>query len=74
MKIITFSQNFKETPNNYLKKQNENEMKKYRPVSNLSFISKILQKVVANRLQAHIIIPIYLIHITGVIILQNQLY
>ena len=29
-------------------------MKNYRPVSNLSFISKILEKIVANRLQAHI--------------------
>ena len=30
------------------------ELKNYRPVSNLSFISKILEKIVANRLQAHI--------------------
>ena len=29
-------------------------MKNYRPVSNLGFISKILEKIVANRLQAHI--------------------
>ena len=32
----------------------KNEMKNYRPVSKLSFISKILEKIVANRLQAHI--------------------
>ena len=31
-----------------------NELKNYRPVSNLSFITKILEKVVAHRLQAHI--------------------
>ena len=30
----------------------KNELKNYRPVSNLSFIFKILGKVVANRLQA----------------------
>ena len=29
-----------------------NEMKSYRPVSNLSFISKLLEKVVQDRLQA----------------------
>ena len=29
------------------------EMKNYRPVSNLSFISKLLEKVVQNRLQAY---------------------
>ena len=32
----------------------KNELKSYRSVSNLSFISKILEKIVANRLQAHI--------------------
>ena len=31
-----------------------NNLKNYRPVSNLSFISKIIKKVVSNRLQAHI--------------------
>ena len=31
-----------------------NELKNYRPVSYVSFISKILEKVVADRLQAHI--------------------
>ena len=31
-----------------------NNLKNYRPVSNLSFISKIIEKVVSNRLQAHI--------------------
>ncbi len=30
-------------------------MKNYRPVSNLSFISKVLEKVVASRIQAHIV-------------------
>ena len=32
----------------------KNELKNYRPVSNLSFISKILEKVVASRLLSHI--------------------
>ena len=31
----------------------KNELKNYRPVSNLSFISKILEKVVASRLLSH---------------------
>ena len=31
----------------------KNELKKYRPVSNLSFISKILEKIVAYRLLSH---------------------
>ena len=31
-----------------------NNLKSYRPVSNVSFISKIIEKVVSNRLQAHI--------------------
>ncbi len=30
------------------------DLKNYRPVSNLNFVSKILEKVVANRLQEHI--------------------
>ena len=30
------------------------ELNSYRPISNLSFISKILEKVVANRLRSHI--------------------
>ena len=40
----------------YLKKTSlpKNELKNYKPVSNLRFIFKILEKVVANRLQAHI--------------------
>ena len=32
----------------------KNELKKYRPVSDLSFISEILEKVLADRVQAHI--------------------
>ena len=32
----------------------KNELKNYRPVSNLNLIFKILEKIVANRLQAHI--------------------
>lgn len=32
----------------------KDEMKNYRPVSNLSFVSKVLEKVVANRLHSHI--------------------
>ena len=57
METSTFPQNFKEAhvrpslKKTYLPK---NELKNYRPVSNLSFISKILEKIVANRLQAHI--------------------
>ena len=53
----TFPLSFKEahvTP--LLKKSNlpVNNLKNYRPFSNLSFISKIIEKVVSNRLQAHI--------------------
>ena len=33
---------------------NTDDMKKYRPVSNLSFLSKILEKVVVSRLNSHI--------------------
>ena len=33
---------------------NRNDMKNYRPVSNLSFLSKHLEKVVASRLNSHI--------------------
>ena len=33
---------------------NRDYMKNYRPVSNLSFLSKILEKVVASRLNSHI--------------------
>ena len=50
-------QNFKEAHVRPLLKKTSlpiNELKKYRPVSNLNFISKILEKIVANRLQAHI--------------------
>ena len=31
----------------------KNELKNYRPGSNLSFISKIFEKIVDNSLQAH---------------------
>ena len=31
----------------------KNEIKNYRPVSNLSFVSKILEKVVASRILSH---------------------
>ncbi len=53
----TFPDTFKNahvTP--LLKKTNlsKENMKNYRPVSNLSFTSKILEKVVANRLNSHI--------------------
>ena len=57
METSTFPQNFKEAHvRPLLKKKSlpKNELKNYRPVSNLSFISKILEKMVANRLQAHI--------------------
>ena len=33
---------------------NRDDMKNYRPVSNLSFLSKILEKVVASRLYSHL--------------------
>ena len=33
---------------------NRDHMRKYRPVSNLSFLSKIVEKVVASRLNSHI--------------------
>ena len=80
METSTFPQNFKEAHVRPLLKKTclpKNMLKNYRPVSNLSFISKILEKIVANRLQAHIKITIYLIHYnlpTGNIILQNRLY
>ena len=57
METSTFLQNFKEAHVRPLRKKTylpKNELKNYRPVSNLSFISKILEKIVANRLQAHI--------------------
>ena len=57
METSTFPQNFKEAHVRPLPKKTylpKNELKNYRPVSNLSFISKILEKIVANRLQAHI--------------------
>ena len=78
MKTSTFPQNFKEAHVRPLLQRTslpKNEPKNYRPVSNSSFISKILEKIVANRLQAHI--KIYLIHYnrpTGNIFLQNRLY
>ena len=57
MDTSIFPQNFKQAhvrpllEKKYLPK---NELINHRPVSNLSFISKILEKIVANRLQAHI--------------------
>ena len=57
METSTSLQNFKEAHLRPLLKKispPKNELKNYRPVSNLSFISKILEKIVANRLQAHI--------------------
>ena len=57
METSTFLQNFIEAHVRPLLKKTslpKNELENYRPVSNLSFISKILQKIVANRLQAHI--------------------
>ena len=42
--------------NPLIKKQTlcKNDLKNYRPISNLSFLSKILEKLVANRLHKHI--------------------
>ena len=56
METSTFPQNFKDAHVGPLTKTSlpKNELKNYRPVSNLSCISKILEKIVANRLQAHI--------------------
>ena len=57
MKTSTFPQNFKEAHGKPLLKKTslpENEVTNYRHVSNLSLIFKILEKLVANRLQAHI--------------------
>ena len=54
METSTFPQNFKEAHVSPLLKKTslpKNELKNYRPVSNLSFISKILEN---NRLLAHI--------------------
>ena len=52
MDTNTFPKKFQEAHVRPLLKLNE--LKNYRPVSYLSFVSKILEKVVANRLQAHI--------------------
>ena len=57
METSTFLQNFKEAHVRQLLKKTslpKNELKNYRPVSNLSFISKILEKIVDDRLQANI--------------------
>ena len=57
METSTFPQNFKEAHVGPLLKKislPKNELKNYKPVSNLSFIYKILEKIVANRPQAHI--------------------
>ena len=57
METSTFLQNFKEAHVRPLLKKTslpKNELKNYSPVSNLSFISKISEKIVADRLQAHI--------------------
>ena len=51
METSTLLQNFKEA---HVRPLPKNKLKSYRPVSNLSFISKILEKIVANRLQADI--------------------
>ena len=81
METSTFPHNFKEAHVRPLLKKTylpKNELENYRLVSNLSFISKILEKIVANRLRAHIKkITIYLIHYNrpkGNIIPQNRLY
>ena len=50
-------QDFKQAlVNPLIKKQTlcKNDLRNYRPISNLSFLSKILEKVVANRLHEHI--------------------
>ena len=32
----------------------KDDMKNYRPVSNLNFVSKIIEKVIANRIRSHL--------------------
>ena len=57
METSTFPQNVNEAHVRPLLKKTslpKNELKNYSPVSNLSFKTKILEKIVANRLQAHI--------------------
>ena len=57
MEISTFPQNFKEAHVRPLLKKTclpKNKLKNYRPITSLGFISKILEKIVANMLQAHI--------------------
>ena len=57
METSTFSQNCKVARVRPLLKKislHKNELKNFRPVSNLRFISKILEKVVANQLQTHL--------------------
>ena len=57
METSTFPKNFKEAHVRPLLKKtslSKNKLKNYRSVSDWSFISKILEKVVANRLQTHI--------------------
>ena len=52
METSTFPQNFKEAHVRQLLKKTslpKNALKNYRPVSNLGLISKILEKIVANR-------------------------
>ena len=57
IKTSTFPEKFKEAHVKPLLKKSslsKNDLKNYRPVSNLNFISKILEKIVASRLQSHI--------------------
>ena len=57
MGTSTFPQNFKEAHVRPLLKKTylpKNELKNYKPVFSSSFISKVLEKIVAYRLQAHI--------------------
>ena len=52
-----FPDDFKQAQvNSYLKKSTlpKENLNSYRPISNLSFISKVLQKVLASRLMSHI--------------------
>ena len=79
METSTFPQKFKEAHVRLLLKKTslpKNQLNNYRPVSNLSSISKILEKIVANRLQAHIKNNNLILYNrpVGNIILQNRLY
>ena len=54
METSTFPQNFKEAHVRALLKKTSLPKNELKNVSNLSFIPKILEKIVGNRLQVHV--------------------